>query len=337
MGRSHSKAHSRVTKVAPLENKGADTPSAGPMDFAFNQNLEEKSSSSLTRLQDRNEILNGQLPPLRETWYGRYSTAPRAMYFDIPLEQGETSIIKRHPPRRPEKLEPIDLPQVITSERLLSQQETWTRHKAKQKLEKKMQTPTYTSGKRQYLHKMQMLEMNRKRQEVQMELKKSLHREERITKQNLRDHKVKKILQSIPGNEDDDLLTTLPDETMNRGPDIVSLILTQLRMQDLLLSHRLIRTPRTQSSPASAMSFSSFVGNSQAAEFLDYQARNEYCHRKIGKMEAWFREQEARGQVLWDISSSDSDEQGNDDKKPRALVRTRTERIPLFDEFFDGE
>ncbi|KAM5178021.1 factor associated with metabolism and energy isoform 1-T1 [Callospermophilus lateralis] len=296
MGRSHSKAHSRVTKVAPLENKGADTPSAGPMDFAFNQNLEEKSSSSLTRLQDRNEILNGQLPPLRETWYGRYSTAPRAMYFDIPLEQGETSIIKRHPPRRPEKLEPIDLPQVITSERLLSQQETWTRHKAKQKLEKKMQTPTYTSGKRQYLHKMQMLEMNRKRQEVQMELKKSLHREERITKQNLRDHKVKKILQSIPGNEDDDLLTTLPDETMNRGP-----------------------------------------GNSQAAEFLDYQARNEYCHRKIGKMEAWFREQEARGQVLWDISSSDSDEQGNDDKKPRALVRTRTERIPLFDEFFDGE
>ncbi|KAM5178022.1 factor associated with metabolism and energy isoform 2-T2 [Callospermophilus lateralis] len=295
MGRSHSKAHSRVTKVAPLENKGADTPSAGPMDFAFNQNLEEKSSSSLTRLQDRNEILNGQLPPLRETWYGRYSTAPRAMYFDIPLEQGETSIIKRHPPRRPEKLEPIDLPQVITSERLLSQQETWTRHKAK-KLEKKMQTPTYTSGKRQYLHKMQMLEMNRKRQEVQMELKKSLHREERITKQNLRDHKVKKILQSIPGNEDDDLLTTLPDETMNRGP-----------------------------------------GNSQAAEFLDYQARNEYCHRKIGKMEAWFREQEARGQVLWDISSSDSDEQGNDDKKPRALVRTRTERIPLFDEFFDGE
>uniref|UniRef100_A0A8C9PYX3 Uncharacterized protein n=1 Tax=Spermophilus dauricus TaxID=99837 RepID=A0A8C9PYX3_SPEDA len=100
MGRSHSKAHSRVTKVAPLQNKGADTPSAVPMDFAFNQNLEEKSSYSLARLQDRNEILNGQLPPLRETWYGRYSTAPRAMYFDIPLERGETSIIKRHPPRR---------------------------------------------------------------------------------------------------------------------------------------------------------------------------------------------------------------------------------------------
>ncbi|XP_047397676.1 uncharacterized protein CCDC198 isoform X2 [Sciurus carolinensis] len=221
MGRSHSKAHSRVTKVAPLENKGTETPSAGPTDFAFNQNPEEKSSYSLARLQDRNEDLEGWLPPLRETGYGRYSTvlqASRAMYFDIPLEEGETSIIKRHPPRRLQKLEPIDLPQVITSERLLSHQETWTRHKVKQELEKKMQTPTYTSGKRQYLHKMQMLEMNRKRQEAQMKLKQSLHGEEGTSKQQPRDRKAKKILQSIPGNEDNDPLTMLPEKTMNRGP-----------------------------------------------------------------------------------------------------------------------
>uniref|UniRef100_A0A8D2AMC8 Coiled-coil domain containing 198 n=1 Tax=Sciurus vulgaris TaxID=55149 RepID=A0A8D2AMC8_SCIVU len=296
MGRSHSKAHSRVTKVAPLENKGAETPSAGPTDFAFNQNPEEKSSYSLARLPDRNEALEGWLPPLRETGYGRYSTASRAMYFDIPLEEGETSIIKRHPPRRLQKLEPIDLPQVITSERLLSHQETWTRHKVKQELEKKMQTPTYTSGKRQYLHKMQMLEMNRKRQEAQMKLKQSLHGEEGTSKKQPRDRKAKKILQSIPGNEDNDPLTMLPEKTMNRGP-----------------------------------------GNSQTAEFLECQARNNYRHRKIGKMEAWLREQEARGQLLWDSSSVDSDEQGNDERKPRALVRTRTERIPLFDEFFDRE
>ncbi|MBZ3877705.1 hypothetical protein SUZIE_144275 [Sciurus carolinensis] len=252
MGRSHSKAHSRVTKVAPLENKGTETPSAGPTDFAFNQNPEEKSSYSLARLQDRNEDLEGWLPPLRETGYGRYSTvlqASRAMYFDIPLEEGETSIIKRHPPRR-----------------------------LQQELEKKMQTPTYTSGKRQYLHKMQMLEMNRKRQEAQMKLKQSLHGEEGTSKQQPRDRKAKKILQSIPGNEDNDPLTMLPEKTMNRGP-----------------------------------------GNSQTAEFLEYQAGNNYRHRKIGKMEAWLREQEARGQLLWDSSSVDSDEQGNDEKKPRAL------------------
>ncbi|XP_070105263.1 factor associated with metabolism and energy isoform X4 [Equus przewalskii] len=193
------------------------------------------------------------------------------------------------------KLEPVDLPHVITSERLLSQQEAWTAHKAKES-EKKMQTPIHTSGKRQYLHKMQMLEMNRKRQEAQVELKKSLHREARINKQNLRDHKAKKILQSIPINDGGELLTLLPDETLNRS-----------------------------------------LGNSQNAELLEHQARNDCCPRKIGKMETWLREQEARGQLLGDSSSSDSDEVGKVEKKPRALVRTRTERIPLFDEFFDRE
>ncbi|XP_004453024.2 factor associated with metabolism and energy isoform X2 [Dasypus novemcinctus] len=194
------------------------------------------------------------------------------------------------------KLEPIDLPQVITSRSLLSQQEVGTRHKAKELEKKMLPTTAYTSGKRQYLHKMQMLEMNRERQEAQMELKKSLHREARINKQKLREHKTKKILQSIPRNDDHDLLTLLPDETLNRGP-----------------------------------------GNSQNTEFFEHQAGNDYCPWKTGKMETWLREQESHRQLLWDSSSSDSDEWGKDEKKPRALVRTRTERIALFDEFFDQE
>ncbi|KAM8948448.1 factor associated with metabolism and energy isoform 2-T2 [Lycaon pictus] len=296
MGLRHSKAHPRVTRVAPLQNKEVETPSASPVDFALNQNLEEKSSYLFARLQDRNKALEGQLPPLRETWCGRYSAVPRAMYFDIPLEHGETSIIKRHPPRRLQKLEPIDLPQVITSEMLLSQQEARTTHRAKE-LEKKMQTPGYTPRKRQYLHKMRMLEMNRNRQEAQAELKKSLHREARIN-QKPRDHKAKKILQSIPRNprnDDGDLPILLPDETLNR------------------------RSP----------------GNLQNEDFGEYQAMNDYCPQKIGKMETWLREQEAQGQLLWDSSSSDSEELKKSEKKPQALVRTRTERIPLFDEFFD--
>ncbi|XP_036164432.1 uncharacterized protein CCDC198 isoform X2 [Myotis myotis] len=294
MGLSHSKAHPRVIKVAPLQNKEEETPSAGPAEFAFTQNLEEKSTYSPARRQDPSKAWEGQLPPLRETWYGRYSAVPRAMYFDIPLEQGETSIIKRHPPRRLQKLEPIDLPQVITSERILSQREPRTTRKAKE-LEKKMQIPMYTSGKRQYLHKMQMLEINRKRQEAQVELKKSLHREARINKEKPRDRTAKKILDSSP-RDDGDFLTVLPDETLNPSP-----------------------------------------GNSQNAEFLEHHSRNDYGPRKIGKMETWLREQEARGQLLWDSSSSDSEELGKVVKKPRALVRTRTERIPPFDEFFDRE
>ncbi|XP_042108502.1 uncharacterized protein CCDC198 isoform X3 [Ovis aries] len=191
------------------------------------------------------------------------------------------------------KLEPIDLPQVITSARLLNQQEARRTHKAKE-LEKKMQTLMYPSGKRQYLHKMQMLEMNRKRQEAQVELKESLHKEARTNKQKQKDHKAKKILQSIPRNDGGDFLTLLPDETLNRS-----------------------------------------LGNTQNAEFLEHQARNDHCPRKIGKMEIWLREQEARGELLWDSSSSDSDESAKVEGKKRALVRTRTERIQHFDEFFD--
>ncbi|XP_008837740.1 uncharacterized protein CCDC198 isoform X1 [Nannospalax galili] len=295
MGLGRSKAHPRVIKVAPLQNQEAETPSAGPVFFALTGNLEEKSSYSFRRLQDQNRVLEGQLPPLRETWHGRHPAVSRALYFDIPLKHEETSIIKRHPPRRIQKLEPIDLPQVITSERLLSQQEARTTHKAKQELEKKMQIPMYTPGKRQYLHKMQMLEINRKRQEAQMELRKSLHQEARINMQKLKDQRGKNILQHMPRSVGCDMLTTLPDETVNRG-----------------------------------------LGHSQDEDFLEYHTQNDHYPRKIGKMETWLREQEAQGQLLWDSSSSDSDELEKE-KRPRALVRTRTERIPLYDEFFDRE
>ncbi|XP_060040689.1 uncharacterized protein CCDC198-like [Erinaceus europaeus] len=98
MGLSHSKAHPRGTKVAPLQNK-EEIPET-PVDLSFSQSLEEKSSYSFAGLQYQSKALEGELPPLRESWYGRYSAVPRAMYFDIPLERGETSIIKRHPPRR---------------------------------------------------------------------------------------------------------------------------------------------------------------------------------------------------------------------------------------------
>lgn len=70
---------------------------------------------------------------------------------------------------------------------------------------------------------------------------------------------------------------------------------------------------------------------------MDYHRENDYCVRKIGKMEAWLREQDAQGQLSWSSSSYDSDELEKDQRRPQALVRTRTERVPLYDEFYDQE
>lgn len=94
MGLSHSKTHPRVIKVAPLQNKEVETPSAGPVDFAFNQNLEEKTSHSLARLQDQNKALEGQLPPLQETWYGRYYAGKHKTQHEMCVS-GPRSIINR--------------------------------------------------------------------------------------------------------------------------------------------------------------------------------------------------------------------------------------------------
>ncbi|KAL6031217.1 hypothetical protein STEG23_024712 [Scotinomys teguina] len=151
----------------------------------------------------------------------------------------------------------------------------------------------YTSGKRQYLHKMQMLEINHKRQ-AQMALK-SLQKA-RLDMQKLKDHNSNKIAQTMSRSNCCDIITTVPDETMSRDP-----------------------------------------GNPQDEEFVEYHTENDYHVRKIGKMEAWLREQEAHGQLFWDSSSSDSDEHEKDQKRPQALVRTRTERVPLYDEFYDRE
>ncbi|ERE92629.1 hypothetical protein H671_1g0117 [Cricetulus griseus] len=290
MGLGRSKPHPRVIKVTPLQE--AEIPSAGPVFYTINRDLEEKSSYPFSRLQDQNQVLKGLLPPLRETWYGRHPAVSRPMHHDIPLKHEDSSIIKRHPPRRIQKLEPIDLPQVITSEGLLHQQEARTSHKGKEP-EKTMHFSMYSSGKRQYLHKMQMLEINHKRQEALM---KSLQNASRLELQKLKDHNGNKIIQSTPGSNDYDIITTLSDETMNRDP-----------------------------------------GNPQDKEFLEYYTKNDCYIPKIGKMEAWIREQEAQRQPFWDCSSSDSDEFSNRKKRPQALVRTRTVRIPPYDSFYDSE
>uniref|UniRef100_A0A8I5ZW21 Coiled-coil domain containing 198 n=2 Tax=Rattus norvegicus TaxID=10116 RepID=A0A8I5ZW21_RAT len=294
MGLGHSKTHPQVIKVTPLQSQEAKTPSTCPVFFALNRNLEEKSSYSFTRLQEQNRTLE-QLPPLRETWYGRLPAVSRAVYLDIPLKHEETSIIKRHPPRRIQKLEPIDLPQAITSERLLCQQKASTKPSPKEN--EKIQLPLYTSGKRQYLHKMKMLEINHKRQEAQMELRRSLLSKAMRDMQKLKDHDGNKITQSKARSNGYEVLIIPPDENIYRDPDLE---------------------------------------NAQDEEFLDYLTEDDYFVRNTGKVETWLRAQEAQGRFFWNSSSSDSGELEKEERRPQALVRTKTEKIPLYDDFYDS-
>ncbi|XP_068947806.1 factor associated with metabolism and energy [Petaurus breviceps papuanus] len=239
MGSKHSKAHPRVTRVAPMQDKDPMFSPVSPVDLVFNDNLEDQSLYSFARLREKKRTLDRQLPPLRETLYGRYSSGlevPRPMSVDIPLEKGETSIIKRHPPRR------FQL--------------------------NNLQTHT--------------------------ELKRSLHREARIDKHKMRELKAKSVLENMPRNDGrEDFETVEPDVSMNGEME-----------------------------------------NAWNREFIKYHESSENHPRNNGELRRWFLKQQVQDELFWDSSSTNSDELGKEERKPWTLVRTNTERISLFDEFF---
>uniref|UniRef100_F7EUX7 Coiled-coil domain containing 198 n=1 Tax=Ornithorhynchus anatinus TaxID=9258 RepID=F7EUX7_ORNAN len=215
-------------------------------------------------------------------------TVPGAMTLDTSLENRGTSIIKSHPPRRLQVLEPVGPPQARGS---LTQHEAAVAPRAKE-LEKRMQSVRHPLGKRQYFHKMQMLEMNRKRQEAQAELKRNLQRESRIGKQKARERRGKKPSVNLPGNRGwEDLATPEPPGAL----------------------------PADWGSPWDGEFGACQPGPRQGGEAEPRLVRR--AHRELP----------------WETADSDSDGEAEERKKPRALVRTKTERIPLWDEFFDQE
>ncbi|XP_010223842.1 PREDICTED: uncharacterized protein C14orf105 homolog [Tinamus guttatus] len=201
-----------------------------------------------------------QLPPLREPGHSRVAAGPRPLSLNIMRETGDTSIIKQHPPRRP------------------------------QALEKWGQAPRQLPGRRQHLHKLRMLDLNRRRQEA--ELKRNLHREAKINKQKIKEFNPKKVL----GN-------------LQRGSSSES--------QDLI-------------PPSFALD--AWCGNASHSE----QHSSVESSPSKSKVDMWFcREQPARD-LFWDSSSTGSEDWEREGKTfyhRRTLVRTKTEKIPLFDEF----
>ncbi|XP_068803546.1 factor associated with metabolism and energy isoform X3 [Struthio camelus] len=224
---------------------------------------------------------------------------PRPLSFNTVLEKGDTSIIKQHPPRRPQKLEPVGLPQTITAEKLPSQQEAAATPQMKA-LEKRGQTLKHLPGRRQHLHKLQMLDLNRRRREA--ELKRNLHREAKINKQKIKEFNPKKVLGSLQrsnSSESQDLVPAEHNQTFNGD-----------------------------------------CGNIWDRQFSGQQDRAESSPSKSSKVDMWFCREYPTRDLFWDSSSTDSEDWEREEKKfyhKPTLIRTKTEKIPLFDEFFDRD
>nr|XP_054491383.1 uncharacterized protein CCDC198 [Agelaius phoeniceus] len=267
---------SRVPRVAPVPAQGD-----GPALRAL-QGLPTEPGRAPAWAQP---ILQLELPPLRETRYGRASAGPLS-WNTLPGQDG-TSIIKQHPPRRPQRLEPAIPPQAITPAKPWSQPAVAASPKPKV-LEKRGQSLNLLPGRRQHLHKLQMLDLTRKRREA--ELKRNLHREAKINKQNIKEFSPKDVLDA-PQRGDS---TSSPDPI-----------------------------------PAGH--------NQRFPEDDPGLCRAEPSPDRRGKVDLWFCREPRTRDLFWDSSSTDSEEWEERIHHKPTLVRTKTERISLFDDFFDRD
>ncbi|XP_069713009.1 factor associated with metabolism and energy [Phaenicophaeus curvirostris] len=289
MGLSSSKTHPKVTKVAPMHAR-EDIPALPRVPGELSLHLP-------TAVEWGKPTLHQQLPPLRDTWYGRASAGP--LSFNTMPEEGETSIIKQHPPRRPQRLEPIGRPQAIPPAKPWSQQEVAASPK-KQALEKRRQSLRHPPGRRQHLHKLQMLDLTRRRQEA--ELKRNLHREARISKQKIKEFSPKKVLDTLQPGSSTECRDLIPAEHNQRF-------------------HR------------------DDHGDTRSGGPSRQHDGTELSPSRSRKVDLWFCKEPQARDLFWDTSSTGSEEWDREEKihhKP-TLVRTKTERVSLFDDFFDKD
>ncbi|XP_062351445.1 factor associated with metabolism and energy [Cinclus cinclus] len=289
MGLSSSKAHPKVTRVAPVPTRG-DVPILSVLQ-GLPRNPGQPSPHPTV------PIFQLELPPLRETWYGRASAGPLSLN-TLPGKDG-SSIIKQHPPRRPQRLEPAFPPQAITPVKPWSQREVAASPKPKV-LEKRKPNPNPLPGRRQHLHKLQMLDLTRKRREG--ELKRNLHREAKINEQKIKELSPKDVLDT-------------PQRGDNaRSPDPVPAEHNQHFPEDV-------------------------PGNTWGGGLPRQPDRAELSPGRKGKVDLWFCREPRMRDLFWDSSSTGSEEEEREEKihhKP-TLVRTKTERVSLFDDFFDRD
>ncbi|KAM6311818.1 factor associated with metabolism and energy [Aegotheles albertisi] len=295
MGLSSSKTHPKVTKVAPMRT-GEDLPALAAPRWLPSVPGEHRLHPPTIEEWGK-PTFHQQLPPLRETWYGRASAGP--LSFNTVLEKGETSIIKQHPPRRPQRLEPAGPPRAMAPAEPWSHQAMAASPKPKA-VEKRGQSLRHLPGKRQHLHKLQMLDLTRRHREA--ELKRNLHREAKINKQKIKEFSPKEVL-----------------DTLQRGNSTES--------RDLVPAEH------------NQHFHGDNCGNTWSRGLSKQHDGAELSPGRSRKVDLWFCREPRTRDLFWDTSSTGSEEWEREEKiyrKP-TLVRTKTERVSLFDDFFDKD
>ncbi|KFU97336.1 Uncharacterized protein C14orf105, partial [Pterocles gutturalis] len=202
-----------------------------------------------------------------------------------------------------QRLEPASPPQAIAPAKPWSQQVAVSPEpKVSEWVEpqKRGQSLRPLPGRRQHLYKLQMLDLTRRRREA--ELKRNLHREAKINKQKPREFSPEKVLDALQrGNSAE-------------SPDLIPAEHNQRLHGD---NH----------------------GSPWGGGLSRQQDGAELSPGRSRKVDLWFCREPRTRDVFWDTSSTGSEEWEREEKiyrKP-ALVRTKTERVSLFGDFFDKD
>ncbi|XP_032883097.1 uncharacterized protein CCDC198 isoform X1 [Amblyraja radiata] len=266
MGSGSSKVPHKVVKVTPAPSAGVIPGRTG-------------GETARWRGSDR-------LPPLKKTFAAGCAAGalpsltsrqvPRAFSFDINVDSRETSIIKNHPPRRYQRLEPINGCTMNTSEK----QRAENGHKL-QAQEIQAGITKQFSRRRQQIEKMQYEKI--RQQEIihlqeQAELVLNHHKEIQNNKQNIKYSRAKKSRDKGQNNDH------------------------------------------------------------QADQYYIAIESNDIFNEDYGKTPNKL----GRCQTQWDILCHNFNDETLDcrmdiGQSRNRLIRTKTERIPIFDEFFDHE
>ncbi|KAM3850888.1 factor associated with metabolism and energy [Vipera latastei] len=262
----------------------------------------------------------------------------------------ERSIIKQHPPRRLQKLEPFILADNIPASKCLNLQGGTLTQKEKltwKEIGRGEQVAKHPVGRRQYLLQMKMLEIRK-----EAELKRRLQQEARLNKPKMRDLHLLGTLEYMQGtrsSDEEEQHSIEHEQTFNGSHALLKNDTFGRKLKFIIYKCSILEVVIYASQfflyVYTILKFPLLVllGDLWHREFLKESGSPKSHLDQREKVETWLLKQQATMESSSDASSIDTNNWSDCNdifRKPYrrpALVRTKTERMTLFDDFFDKE